>query len=126
MLREMLKSKIHRATVTHANLSYEGSLTVDRTLMAAVGLLPFERIHVYNINNGERFETYVIEGPADSGVIALNGAAARKGLVGDLIIIVSYAQYSPEELADYQPRIVVLGPDNRIRKTGLAGQVHPD
>ena len=113
----MLKSKIHRATVTDSNLNYEGSLTVDGLLMKEVDLSPFERISVYNINNGERFETYVIEGEAGSGVIALNGAAARKGLVGDLIIIVSYAMYSPEELVDYRPSIVVLDTDNRVRKT---------
>lgn len=113
----MLKSKIHRATVTDSNLNYEGSLTVDSVLMKEVDLDPFERVFVYNINNGERFETYVIKGEAGSGVIGLNGAAARKGLVGDLIIIVSYAMYSPEELVDYRPRIVVLDADNRVRKT---------
>ena len=116
MLRSMLKSKIHRATVTDSNLNYEGSLTIDKMLMDEVGLIPFERINVYNINNGERFETYVIEGAADSGVIGLNGAAARKGLVGDLIIIVSYAMFSDDELLDYHPRIVLLDQDNRIKK----------
>jgi len=115
MLRYMLKSKIHRATVTHSNLDYEGSLSVDRRLMDAVGLLPFEKIHIYNINNGERFETYVIEGEAGSGVIGLNGAAARKGLVGDLVIIASYALFGPDELTGYQPAIVVLHPDNTIK-----------
>ena len=115
MQHQMLKCKLHRATVTEANLEYEGSLTIDRTLMDAVGLLPFERVHIYNINNGERFETYVITGPPDSGVICLNGAAARKGLVGDLVIIVSYGLYSDEELKSYQPRIVVLNPDNSIK-----------
>ncbi len=112
----MLKSKIHRATVTGANLSYEGSLTIDKLLMDEVGILPFERIFVYNINNGERFETYAIEGPPDSGVIGLNGAAARKALVGDLVIIVSYAAFSEEELKEYSPRIVVLDEDNRIKR----------
>jgi len=116
MLRFMLKSKIHRATITDANLSYEGSLTVDKDLMQEVDLYPSERVWIYNINNGERFETYVIEGSAGSGIISLNGAAARKGLVGDLIIIVSYAMYSPEELKEYQPNIVVLDQNNRIRK----------
>lgn len=116
MLQYMLKSKLHRATVTDANLNYEGSLTIDRQLMDEVGLIPFEKIKVYNINNGERFDTYVIEGPAGSGIIALNGAAARKGLTGDLIIIVSYALYDQAELVDYQPRIVVLDRDNRIVK----------
>lgn len=116
MLRNMLKSKIHRATVTDANLDYEGSLTVDKTLMQEVGLYPFERVMVYNINNGERFDTYVIEGPADSGIIGLNGAAARKGMAGDLVIIVSYALYPAEELRNYEPKIVVLDRDNRIKK----------
>lgn len=115
MQRYMLKSKIHRATITDANLNYEGSLTIDRTLMDAVGLIPFEKIKVYNINNGERFDTYVIEGRPGAGQICLNGAAARKGLTGDLIIIVSYALYAEEELVDYQPRIVTLHPDNSIK-----------
>jgi len=115
MLRYMLKSKIHRATVQQANLQYEGSLTVDRNLLDAVDLLPGERVNIYNINNGERFETYVIEGEAGSGIIGLNGAAARKGLVGDLIIIVSYALYAEEELQSYRPQIVVLDHDNRIK-----------
>lgn len=117
MLRYMLKSKIHRATVTDANLNYEGSLTVDKNLLKEVDLYPSEKVKVYNINNGERFDTYVIEGPAGSGVINLNGAAARKGMEGDLIIIVSYALYSPDELKDYKPKIVVLDQDNHIKKT---------
>ena len=112
----MLKSKIHRATVIEADLNYEGSLTVDRNLMDAVGLYPYERVHIYNINNGERFDTYVIEGAAGSGMIGLNGAAARKGMVGDLVIVVSYALYTPEELAGYKPRIVVLEKGNLIKK----------
>jgi len=111
----MLKAKLHRAKVTDANLKYEGSITIDRRLMDAVGLLPFEKVKIYNINNGERFDTYVIEGPADSGTIALNGAAARKGLIDDLIIIVSYALYGPEEMAAYAPNIVVLDEKNRIK-----------
>jgi aspartate 1-decarboxylase len=93
---------------------YNGSLTIDSDLMAAVGLYPYERIKVYNINNGERFDTYAIEGEAGSGVIGLNGAAARKGLVGDLIIIVSYAMYSPEDLKNFDPQVVVLDKNNRI------------
>ena len=116
MLQYMLKSKIHRATVIEADLDYEGSLTVDRNLMDAVGLSPYERVNIYNINNGERFDTYVIEGVAGSGMIGLNGAAARKGLPGDLVIIVSYALYAPEELAGYKPRIVVLDKGNLIKK----------
>lgn len=117
----MLKSKIHRATVTDANLNYEGSLSVDKTLLEAVDVYPFEKIKVYNINNGERFDTYIIEAPAGSGIIALNGAAARKGLPGDLVIIVSYALYPQEELIDYQPKIVVVDSDNRIKKTVHTG-----
>jgi aspartate 1-decarboxylase len=112
----MLKSKIHRATVTHAHLNYEGSLSVDKNLMQEVGLYPSERVYVYNINNGERFDTYVIEAEAGSGMIGLNGAAARKGMVGDLIIIVTYALYSDEELKNHEPKFVVLDKDNRIKK----------
>jgi len=112
----MLKSKIHRATVTHADLHYEGSLTIDRDLMQTVDLVAGEKVKVYNVNNGERFDTYVIEGEAGSGVIGLNGAAARKGMVGDLIIIVSYALYSEEELAAYQPRVVLVDERNRVKK----------
>ncbi len=116
MLQNMLKAKIHRATVTDANLNYEGSLSIDKMLMDAVGLVPFERIFIYNINNGERFETYAIEGPADSGIISMNGAAARKGMIGDWIIIVSYAMFNADELLDYRPQIVLLDEDNRIKK----------
>ena len=111
----MLKSKIHRATVTSADLHYEGSLTVAKNLLDEVDLLPFEQIHVYNINTGERFETYIIEGPPGSGVIGLNGAAARKGLVGDRIIIVSYGLYSREEIERLTPKIIVLDEKNHIK-----------
>jgi aspartate 1-decarboxylase len=112
----MLKSKIHRATITEADLNYEGSLTIDKVLLDAVDLHPYERVMVYNINNGERFETYAIEGAPGSGVIGLNGAAARKGLIGDQIIIVSYAFFSEEELSDYTPKIVLLNKSNKIKK----------
>jgi len=125
MLQSMLKCKIHRATITDANLNYEGSLTVDSGLMKEAGLVPFEKVKVYNINNGERFDTYVIEGPENSGVIALNGAAARKGMIGDLIIIASYAIYSPDELVDYFPQIVVLDPSNRIKQIYSADNPPP-
>ena len=116
MMRYMLKSKIHRATITDANLNYEGSLTVDRELMEEVDLKPSERVFVYNINNGERFETYVIEGAPGSGAIGLNGAAARKGLVGDLIIIVSYALFADQELDNYEPKMVVLDQLNKVKR----------
>lgn len=116
MQRIMLKSKIHRATITEADLNYEGSLTVDKSLMREVGLVPFEQVKVYNINNGERFDTYVIEGAADSGIIGLNGAAARKGLVGDLVIIATYALFRDEELENYHPKIVLLDGKNKIKQ----------
>ena len=112
----MLKSKLHRATVTEADLNYEGSLTIDRELMETVGLYPFEKVKVYNINNGERFDTYAIEGEAGSGVIGLNGAAARKGMVGDKIIIVSYAFFGDDELDGFIPKVVLLDDANKIKQ----------
>jgi aspartate 1-decarboxylase len=115
MYRSMLKCKIHKATVTQADLMYEGSLTIDADLMASVGLIPFEKICIYNINNGERLETYAIEGEPGSGIIGLNGAAARKGLIGDLIIIVSYAMFSDEELKAFTPKVIVLDLENKIK-----------
>jgi len=116
MQRHMLKSKIHRATITEADLNYEGSLTIDKELMDAVGLQPYEQVMVYNINNGERFDTYAIAGKPGTGVIGLNGAAARKGMLGDQIIIVSYAFFAEEELNDYSPKIVLLNKSNQIKK----------
>lgn len=112
----MLRAKLHRATITEANLDYEGSLTIDKDLLDAVGIVPFERVKVYNINNGERFDTYAIEGKRGSGVIGLNGAAARKGMVGDLIIIVTYGFYGNEELSDYHPTIALLNEKNSIKE----------
>jgi aspartate 1-decarboxylase len=106
MQRTMMKSKIHRATVTDANLHYRGSITIDRDLMDAADLLEFEQVHVVDIDNGARFETYVIEGEAGSGVICLNGAAARLVQPGDKVIVISYAQYDAAELDKYRPRIV--------------------
>ncbi len=116
MQRVMLKSKLHRARITDSNLEYEGSLTIDENLMQAAHILPFEQIKVYNVNNGARFDTYAIGGPPGSGVICLNGAAARMGAKGDLIIIVTYGSYDDAEMTDYSPRIVLLGQDNRILK----------
>jgi aspartate 1-decarboxylase len=120
MLRVMMKSKIHRATITQANLDYEGSLTIDAELMRAADILPYEMVHVYNISNGERFETYAIEGAAASGVICLNGAAARKGAPGDLIIITTYATYDAAELAQHQPKLVLVDRHNRLKNTSAA------
>ncbi|GAB2023693.1 aspartate 1-decarboxylase [Pseudolactococcus yaeyamensis] len=116
MLLDMLKCKIHRATVTQAELDYVGSITIDAKLLAASGLLPYEKVHIVNINNGERFETYVIEGPADTGVICLNGAAARKVQVQDKIIIMVYAQVTPEEARVLKPQVVFVTDDNKIEK----------
>ncbi len=117
MTRFMFKSKIHRASVTQAELDYEGSLTVDAQLMAAADLLEYEKVAVVNINNGERFETYLIKGEAGSGVICLNGAAARKGQVGDRIIVISYAAMTEAEAREYAPTVVLVDEHNRIVKT---------
>lgn len=113
MQRIMLKSKLHRATVTESNLEYEGSLTIDETLMRAADIVPHEQIKVYNINNGERFDTYAIPGPAGRGDFCLNGAAARKGARGDRIIIATYAHYDESELARYSPKVVLLDSNNK-------------
>ncbi len=116
MLRSMLKTKIHRATVTESDLDYEGSLTVDRDLMDTAGIVPFEKVGVYNINNGERFETYVIEGARGTGIIGLNGAAARKGMVGDLIIIATYTAVTDDELEGFKPNILLLDENNNVKQ----------
>lgn len=114
MRRTLCKSKIHRATLTGADLHYEGSLTVDRDLMDAADLLPFEQVQVVNVNTGARLETYVIEGDRGSGTIQLNGAAARLGMPGDLVIIISYGEYEEDELDDaFTPRIVFVDAANR-------------
>ena len=102
----MMKSKIHRVTVTEANLNYIGSITIDSALIKAANILPGERVYIVNNNNGERFDTYVIEGEEGSGVICLNGAAARKAQPGDVIIIMAYAQMTPEEARDFRPSVV--------------------
>ena len=116
MMRTMLKCKIHRATVTEAMLHYEGSITIDETLMEASGLVEYEMVHIYNIDNGNRFSTYAIKGERDSGVICLNGAAARQVSKGDLIIIANYATYDDKELANFQPTLVYVDAKNRISK----------
>ena len=113
MQRTLLKSKIHRARVTDANLNYEGSLTIDADLMAAADILNYEQIKVYNIYNGARFDTYAIAGPAGKGDICLNGAAARLGAPGDLIIIATYANYDEAEVALRKPKVVHVDSENR-------------
>ncbi|MFV8131394.1 aspartate 1-decarboxylase [Streptomyces syringium] len=118
MYREMFKSKIHRATVTQADLHYVGSVTIDATLMAAADLLPGEKVDIVDIDNGNRLSTYVIEGEADSGIIGINGAAARLISPGDLVIIISYASMSDENARSYQPSVVFVDKDNRPVTTG--------
>ena len=116
MLVTMLKCKLHRATVTECDLHYEGSISIDARLIETAGLLLNERVEIYNIDNGERFATYVIEGKRGSGVIGLNGAAARKACVGDKLIICAYAQIEELEARAWQPTIVLVGAKNKIEK----------
>lgn len=122
MQRHLMKSKIHRATVTSADLHYEGSLTVDENLLDAADLLPHEEVQVVNVNNGNRFSTYVIPGPRGSGVMQLNGAAARLGLPGDVIILISYGVYSADEAERHSPRVVHLDERNRIIRPQLRAE----
>jgi len=116
MLLQIFKSKIHRVRVTQADLNYVGSITIDEDLMDAANLFEGERVQIVNNNNGERFETYTIKGERGSGVICLNGAAARKVCVGDIVIIMSYAFMSPEEARTYKPSTVFPDENNRLRK----------
>ncbi|GAA2448268.1 aspartate 1-decarboxylase [Streptomyces macrosporus] len=118
MLRTMFKSKIHRATVTEADLHYVGSVTIDADLMEAADLLPGELVHIVDITNGARLETYVIEGRRGSGVIGINGAAAHLVHPGDLVILISYAQMDDAEARSFRPRVVHVDADNRIVDLG--------
>jgi aspartate 1-decarboxylase len=115
MLAKVLKAKIHRARVTGADIDYEGSITIDPDFLDQVGLLPYELVQIYDITNGVRLETYLIEGERGSRQVVINGAAARIIKEGDLIIIASYALLSPEEMAYHQPRILILDESNRVR-----------
>jgi len=115
LLRNFLKSKIHQATITQAELYYVGSLTIDEDLMDAADIKTYEKVSVVNINNGERFETYVIPGNRGEGVICLNGAAARKGTVGDRIIIMSYCQIDSKDVNGFHPTVVLLNDQNKIK-----------
>jgi aspartate 1-decarboxylase len=116
MMRVMMKSKIHRATVTEADLNYVGSLTIDRDLMEAADLLPNERVQIVNNNNGERLETYVIEGARGSGIICMNGAAARLAHPGDIIIVISYAMMEEKEARVHQPKVVLVDKTNQVAR----------
>lgn len=120
MLREMFKSKIHRATVTDADLNYEGSITIDKDLMDAAGIFTYEKVDIYNISNGARFATYTIDGERGSGEICLNGAAARHVQKGDLVIIASYAMYNEEELENYEPVVIQVDEFNTPKNTQTA------
>jgi aspartate 1-decarboxylase len=114
----LFKSKIHRATVTHADLDYEGSATIDATLMEAANILPHEAIHVWNVTSGTRLITYVIEGPRDSGVLCINGAAAHLMKPGDVVILATFAEMTPEEARAHVPKVVRVDRDNRILPDG--------
>ncbi len=125
MRRTMLKSKVHRLTVTEACLHYEGSFTLDEALMEAADLLPYERIDVYNINNGARFSTYVIPGPRHGGDACINGAAARLGDKGDLVIVASYVEMTSDELTDFAPVNVYVDEQNRVREVATPAVIPP-
>ncbi|ASV69222.1 aspartate 1-decarboxylase [Cytobacillus sp. FSL W7-1323] len=114
MYRTMMNGKIHRATVTEANLNYVGSITIDSDILDAVDMLPNEKVQIVNNNNGARFETYIIPGERGSGVICVNGAAARLVQQGDIVIIISYAQVAEEKLKGHQPKVAIMGADNQI------------
>lgn len=118
MMRTMLKSKIHRARVTAANLHYEGSITIDPILLEAADILPYELVHVLNINNGARFETYAIAGERGSGEVCINGAAARLASRGDIVIILSYQALTEDAARDHKPKLVYVDEDNRIVRIG--------
>nr|WP_202890684.1 MULTISPECIES: aspartate 1-decarboxylase [Brevibacillus] len=119
----MMKAKIHRATVTEANLNYVGSITIDKNLLDALDILPNEKVQIVNNNNGARLETYVIEGAPGSGVICLNGAAARLVQEGDIVIIIAYAMMTDEEARTYKPRVAIMDEKNQIKEL-IAEEVH--
>lgn len=125
MLLNMFKGKIHRAIVTEANLNYVGSVTIDSTLLEASGILPGERVQIVNNNNGARLETYVIKGEKDSGVICLNGAAARLVQPGDSVIIIAYAWLDQEEAKTFEPKVVFVDENNRIEEIATE-EIHGD
>jgi aspartate 1-decarboxylase len=114
MRRSLFKSKIHRATVTHADLHYEGSVTIDETLMRAADILPYERVHIWNASNGQRLETYALPGRPGSGVVCVNGAAARHAQPGDVVIIATFADVEEAEARSWRPRVIRVDAANRI------------
>ena len=124
MKRTLLKSKIHRATVTDADLDYEGSISIDPELALAADLVPYERAEIYNVTNGERFATYYIEGNLGSREITINGAAAHKARRGDLVIICSYAQYHEQEAREHKPKLIYVDKDNQVLERQAAVACH--
>ncbi|MBV7507110.1 aspartate 1-decarboxylase [Bacillus sp. sid0103] len=116
MFRTMMNGKIHRATVTEANLNYVGSITIDENILDAVGMIANEKVQIVNNNNGARLETYIIPGERGSGVICLNGAAARLVQKGDIVIIISYAVVAEEKLAAHKPKVAIMDENNRIKE----------
>ncbi len=118
MQRTLLKSKLHRVRVTASELDYEGSCAIDELLLEAADIHEYEKIELYNVNNGERFSTYAIRASRGSGIISVNGAAARKAAVGDMLIIACYATYNEIELANFQPRLVYVDDKNRVKRIG--------
>lgn len=125
MFRTLLKSKIHRVTTTVADLNYEGSCAIDRNLLEAANIAEYEAIDIYNVTNGERFSTYAIAAERGSGVISVNGAAARKAAVGDILIIATYAMYHPEESVNHQPTLVYVDEKNNIKSVTNAIKEQP-
>lgn len=123
MFRFMMKGKIHRATVTEANLNYVGSVTIDKNIMEAADIWPNEKVQIVNNNNGARLETYVIEGERGSGIVCLNGAAARLVQPGDQVIIIAYGMMSEEEAKNYQPKVVIMGDNNKIAQV-MGEEIH--
>lgn len=121
MNRTMLKAKLHRVTTTHSELGYEGSCAIDEDLLEAADILEYQQIDIYNVNNGERFTTYAIRGERGSGMISVNGAAARKAQVGDILIIATYATYDEAELKGFKPRLIYVDEKNRIKRR--SGQI---
>src|SRR5947209_2959978 len=117
--RSMLKSKIHRATVTHADVNYEGSVTLDNDLLVAADILPFEEVHVWNVTRGTRLRTYAMEGAAGSGIVCINGAAAHLAQPGDLVIIATFTQLDEAHVRDHRPRIVLVDQYNRVREMNV-------
>jgi len=115
MLLTMLQAKLHRVRVTHADLHYEGSCGIDEALLEASGIRQFQYIEIYNVNNGERFSTYALRAPRGSGEVSLNGAAARRALIGDLLIVAAYSSYAESEVLEYEPVIVLVDEHNRAK-----------